>query len=408
MFRSLALVSSLVFVACPDAHAQILALKNPPKPRVNSTTVARQPSFEAARALALSFEDAVEHGWRDEAFALFDLDALLERASKSVPATNKVEKHFRDGASAAWTSDAGVVGVALATVASGGRLRWLHVAERDGESAAVFRLERADATAPEYVELVLAPRGEKAAIAVDVRTSSDGVAHSRVLRRWLLALVADAGRTLPSRIAGEDRAFAQAGRTFESIDRAFEGGRNADALAAWSTLPEELRLDPSVVLARLRAAFAAGTTAFDQALGEVRAAGRTDAGTELLAIDVAMATNRPSLALEALDNLARVAPKDAYLDALRGSILRELGHGDEARAACRLALETDPTLADAYWTLLGLAIENERYEEAASLITRMDRHFEIDWREVASSPSYAQFLESKPGARWRAQLASSR
>ncbi len=408
MFRTVTLIPSFVALLVSAAPAQITALKDPPKSRSISTTAARTLPEGAARALALSFEDAVKRGARDECFALIDHAALLERASKGVPATEKVKKHFREGAHESWMSDSGVVGSTLATVAGGGTLRWLHVVEKDGESTAVFRLTRAETSAPEYIEVVLAPHGDKGAVAVDVRSSTDAVPYSRVLRRWLLALVADAGRSLPERIAGEDRAFAQAGRTFESIDQAFEAGRNADALATWGTLPEALRRDPSVVLSRLRAAFAAGTATFDAALQEVRAAGRADPSTELLAIDVAMATNRPARALDALDSLARGEIKDPYLDALRGSILRDLGRLEEARAASRRALEGDPRLEEAYWTLLGLAIQGERYDEALSLLTRMDEHFVVDWRELARSPAYAAFLESKPGSRWRARFASGR
>jgi Flp pilus assembly protein TadD len=408
VFRTATLIPSFVAVLVTAAPAQILALRDPPKPRPSSSSVAHPPSDGAARTLALSFEDAVKRGARDECFALFDHAAMLERASKGIPATEKVKKHFRAGAGESWTADSGLVGSVLATVAGGGALRWLHVVEKDGASTAVFRLTRADTSAPEYIELVLAPHGDKGAIVVDVHSSTDAVSHARVLRRWLLALVADAGRSLPERLAGEDRAFALAGSTFESIDQAFEAGRNADALAAWATLPEALRLDPSVVLSRLRAAFASGTAAFDTALAEVRAAGRADPSIELLAIDVAMATNRPARALDALDALAQGTAVDPYLDALRGSILRDLGRREEARTASRRALEGDPRLEEAYWTLLGLAIEGERHDEALALLLRMDEHFEVDWRELAGSPAYAAFLDSKPGSRWRAKFASGR
>ena len=140
----------------------------------------------------------------------------------------------------------------------------------------------------------------------------------------------------------------------------------------------------------------------------MRASGAVDGSVELLAIDVAIATNRPALALEALDALARSGQPDPYVHALRGSILRDLGRAEEARAACRRALDADPRLEDAYWTLLGLAIEGQRYEEALALLTRMDEHFEVDWRDVARSPAYAAFLDSKPGSRWRAKFASGR
>lgn len=398
---------SFLALAAP-AGAQILALKDPSPAPTSVARAVRAPSADSARAFALTFEDAVRRGARDEVAALFDHAALLERAARNIPATEKVRKTFRDGARAAWNGEAGIVASAIATVASGGTLRWLRLDVREGETTAIFRLTRADAAAPEYLELVLAPRGDKSALAVDAWSSVDGATHARVLRRWLLALVADAGRSLPERIAGIDREFARAGKTFETVDQAFEAGRNADALTAWATLPETLRLDPAVVLARLRAALAAGGSTFEAALREVRAAGVTDPCVDLLAVDAALAVNAPERALSALERLVHGATRDPYLAALRGSILRDLRRDEEARAACRQALASDPNLEEAYWTLLGLAIENARHDEALQLLSSMDERFEVDWRGLAQTPAYQAFLESKPGSRWRAKFASHR
>jgi hypothetical protein len=58
--------------------------------------------------------------------------------------------------------------------------------------------------------------------------------------------------------------------------------------------------------------------------------------------------------------------------------------------------------------LLGLAIEDEKHEEALALLVRMDEQFVVDWKDLARSPAYATFLESKPGSRWRAKFASGR
>lgn len=408
MHRSAAFVIAVFAFLARPAPAQILVLKETPRQSMSRPSTNRGPSDEAARTLALSFEDAVRRGAREEAFAAIDLEALLERASQGVPMTDKVKRSFQGGARGAWNGEAGIVPSLLAAVASGGSFDWLRVNVRDGTCTAFFRLVHADASAPEYVELVLDPRGTKAAIAVDVSTSAEGVSHARTLRRWLLALVADAGRSLPLRIAGEDRAFALAGKTFESIDQAFDQGRNADALAAWATLPAELRADPSVLLARLRAALAAGGNAFAQALTEARSARPGDAGLELIAIDAAIAANQPQAALEAIATAEAGLGGDPYLVALRGSIYRTLGRDEDARNACRAAIEAEAGLEDAHWTLLAIAVESQRFEEALAILTRMDERFEIDWRELGSAPAYTAFLDSKPGSRWRAKVAVKR
>ena len=159
-------VLALLALAAP-AGAQILALKEPSRAPTSATRSARAPSADTARAFALTFEDAVRRGARDEVASLFDHAALLERATKGIPATEKVKKSFRDGARASWEGGAGLVSSAIATTAAGGTLRWLRLDAREGETTAVFRLTRADAAAPEYLELVLAPRGEKSAVAVN-------------------------------------------------------------------------------------------------------------------------------------------------------------------------------------------------------------------------------------------------
>jgi hypothetical protein len=65
-------------------------------------------------------------------------------------------------------------------------------------------------------------------------------------------------------------------------------------------------------------------------------------------------------------------------------------------------------IEDAHWTLLGLAIQGQRNEEALGLLMALDERFTIDWRGLESSPAYAAFLESKPGSRWRAKVAGGR
>jgi tetratricopeptide (TPR) repeat protein len=410
--RSPALAIALAVTPCllsaAPAPAQILVLKESPKQTVSRSSPSALPSVDAARALALSFEDAVRRGARDEAFAAIDFEALMQRASDGVPTTDKVKRTFRDGARAAWSGDAGIVPSLVAAVTAGGSFSWLRSSEKDGVSTALFRLVHADASAPEYVELILDPRGTKAAIAVDVSTSAEGVSHARTLRRWLLALVADAGRSLPLRIAGEDRAFALAGKTFEAIDLAFEQGRNADALAAWATLPAELRTDPSVLLSRLRVALAAGGEAFSQALHEARRVRPGDARLELIAIDGAISANCYQDALESIALAETGLGGDPYLLALRGSILRTLGRDDDARKACRAAIDADAGLEDAHWTLLAIAVDAQRFDEALAVLTRMDERFEIDWKELANAPAYRAFLDSAVGARWRAKLAVKR
>lgn len=398
----------LVLLLAAPASAQILVLKESPRVGVSRSSSSTRPSDEAARALALSFEDAVRRGARDEAFDAIDFEALLLRAAEGVPASDKVKRAFRDGARAAWNGEAGIVPGLVTTVAAGGSFSWLRLSETDGLTTALFRLVHPDASAPEYVELILDPRGAKAAIAVDVSTSAEGVSHARTLRRWLLALVADAGRSLPLRIAGEDRAFALAGKTFEAIDLAFEQGRNADALAAWATLPAELRADPSVLLARLRVALAAGGNAFSQALHEARRARPGDARLELIAIDGAIAANCPQEALESIALAETALGGDPYLLALRGSIYRSLGRDEDARKACRAAIEAETGLEDAHWTLLAIAVDAQRYDEALAILMRMDERFEIDWRELGNAPAYRAFLESKAGSRWRAKVAVKR
>jgi len=400
-------LTSILHLAAP-ASAQILVLKETPRNSLSRSATSARPSDEAARALALSFEDAVRRNARDEALAAIDFDAILARASEGVPMTDKVKRSFREGARASWTGAAGIVPGLLATIANGGSFTWLRLSEKDGTCTAFYRLVHADASAPEYIELVLDPRGAKAAIAVDVSTSAEGVTHARTLRRWLLALVADAGRTLPLRIAGEDRVFALAGKTFETIDKAFEEGRNADALEAWATLPAELRADPSVLLSRLRSALGAGGDAFAQALNEARSARPGDARLELLAIDRAINANCPQDALASIEAAEAGLGGDPYLLALRGSIYRSLGRDEDARKACRAAIEAEAGLEDAHWTLLAIAVDAGRFDEALAILTRMDERFEIDWRDLVNAPAYQAFLDSKPGSRWRAKVSVKR
>ncbi len=402
----LALVVSafLAVLAAAPATAQIQNLRGPAKSRAADAA----PSDQDCRRIALTFEDAVRYLDMESAQSVFDVEALLERANHGIPTTDSVRETFQLGARAGLLGESGILPGVFATVQAGGNLRYLRLGDRDGARSAVFRLVHADGSAPEYVELLIAATSGGAPRAVDLWTSAEGIAHSRTLRRWLLALVADAGRKLPSRIAGEDRLFATHARTLERVSDAFAQGRNADALAAWLELPDALRRDSSLVLWRLRAALAAGPEAFATAIAEARRARPRDASVELLAVDAALLWNRPEEALKAIAAAEDALGGDPYLRSQRGAVLRGMGQLDRAREECRRALELEPNLEDAHWTLLAISVLQQKHEETLALLTRMSERFEIDWTGMRTSSAFAAFLDSPQGARWRTRVAGAR
>ncbi len=401
--RTLLISLLALSMLAPSSAAQIKSVRDTTRSRVRAEP--GPPTAREAERFGLAFEEAVRVGDLAEAEEHVDWNGILSKATNGIPASEKVRNEFRAAADADLRGKSGLAAGAIATVASGGTCRFLRVVERAGESRALFRIAHADGGVPEYVAFVLETDEEGAAVAVDIDVVSDGGPSSARLRRFFMGLAASATKNLAEKLRGSDKVRANHLKDIEAAEEGFRAGQNAQALEKLKMLPQEVRDSLDVVLLSLNVARSVSEQDFRATLGDARARLPHNAAVELIALDHFVLTNAHDEAHRAVKEVALAIGGDPYLDWIDGTIFESAGDLESARTACLRAIGADATLEDAWWTMLSLAMRQERYTEAVALLEKMAKHFEIDWNAFELAPAYADFLASEAGRAWLAKRA---
>jgi predicted Zn-dependent protease len=193
-----------------------------------------------------------------------------------------------------------------------------------------------------------------------------------------------------------------------AIEEAFQNGANQKALELWTKLPEPVQGHSALILARLRAARASSEQDLAAAITAARARRPGDPSTELAAYDAFELARNHDEARHCLDAIEAAVGGDPYIDWLRAQQLYAAGDLSAASAACRKALEREPSLEEAWWTLAAISLETRAYDETLAALAKLNASFEIDWKDLETTPAYAEFFKSPQGARFRAQLKAKR
>jgi tetratricopeptide (TPR) repeat protein len=93
-------------------------------------------------------------------------------------------------------------------------------------------------------------------------------------------------------------------------------------------------------------------------------------------------------ALELIDRVISLSPKNALAHSNRGNILKELGRYDEALQALDMAIKLSPTYPEAYSNMGNVLQEMFRYEES------------LEWydKAIKLNPQYAEAYSNKGNA----------
>lgn len=395
-----------VTVLAATGVAQIKSVKesSPARAHARNLPVAKKD----CETFALALEEAVRLRDAKTCEASIDWNTLYARATNGVPANDSVRRKFREEADASLQGEDGLLGGAIAAVATGGSFKFLRVVENGSGATALFRLAHADGGVPEYLSFLVESDADGAPLATDVDVAGEGGLVSLKLRRYFLALSAESTRALEDKVRGHDRLDVRYAKSFEAAQEAFNAGEHARATFQLDLLPEEMKNDRAVVLLRLDAARATSDEAFREALADARRRFPSDAAVERRALDQYLLTGAHASARGAIRTLNAAVGGDPYLDWLLATVEDAAGDLAAARAACRKAIEREPSLEEAWWSMLSYAVREENWSEAAFVLQRMDTRFEIDWTALRASPFHAAFFASPEGRQLLARREASR
>lgn len=391
-----AVVAAVGVLACATpVHAQVKSVKSASPTR---TTTRNQPvAKQECERFALALEESVRLREATLSENAVDWNALYARATNGVPATDKARRTFREAADGLLLGQDGLLGGAIAAVAAGGSFKFLRVVENGTGTTALFRLTHADGGVPEYMAFLVEGDEDGAGLATDVDIAGEGGLLSLRLRRYFLALSSETIRNLEDKVRGHDKLDVRYAKGFDAAQEAFAAGENERCVFQLQLLPEEMKSDRAVVLLNLDASRALGDDAFRDALADARRRFPSDIAVERRALDHFLLTNSFANARATVRALNAAVGGDPYLDWLLAGVEDASGDLEAARAACRRAIEREPTLEDAWWTMLSYAVRQEKWSEASFVLQRMDARFEIDWKALSASPFHAAFFASAEG-----------
>jgi len=387
--------------AAPESLESIAAKPAGPTSTFAGEAVGK-PSVEEAAQFGEAIEVAVVAGDIEQVNALIDWDTLAKAASSGFGESEEIEQArtgFAEGIKSASTQSGSLFAVIAEQVQQGAGYSMLHVHEVDGEQRVMFRLLPLGGGV-NYHDFVVVRRPSGKVVAVDVYLMSSGEMFSQTMRRTFLPVVQETTKGVVARLTGEENDFIQNLEKFESMAIDARTGNHERALATYNSLPDSLKQEKTFMLLRLIAATSAGETEYLAALADFQSRFPDDPCLELMSIDKFIYKKEYDKALAAIERLNQSVGGDPYLKLLSAGIYVEKGDMKNARDLAEQATVEEPTLIDAYWTLISISLHEKKFGDTVAHLNTVVERFQLELGDLTKIPEYAEFVQSPEYAEW--------
>jgi tetratricopeptide (TPR) repeat protein len=348
---------------------------------------------ETPQAFAQHIAAAVQSGDGAALDRAIDLDAMLERTYRGLGASEKSRREFAAGVGQSFN-----FGAMLAReVTQAGSYKLLRVRAVKGKQRALFRL--VSSSGVNYHDMELAPAADgKSQRVVDVFIYLSGEWLSDTMRRAFMTVLAhEKGDGMSS----AHRAYIASLPRIAELSTAMRNNEHARVLAIYTTLPAEVQKERNVMLVYYQAASKSGDAEYARALDAIQKAFPKDPALDLLLFDDYFLKKNYDGALAAIARVRRALGGDAYLDFLEGNVHYAKGDHTAAKTRLERAIHTERDLAEPYWTLITISIEQRAWDETARLLERVELDARVELQDVAQVAEYAEFVKSKAYQTWK-------
>lgn len=289
-----------------------------------------------------------------------------------------------------------------------GTVRLMRTTQSNGQVLALVRFDMGG-QGFDYLEFVLQPDGTGHYRAVDWYQLSRGELVSVTLGA-LVKLMADPDPDLLHRLLGTTTYDPNQIARLKQIGTLQRSGDFAGALAASNQLPPEIADTRIVLTVRVSLASLAGDKAeYHRLLGVLAHKYSADPAVAFLLIDYYFAEHKMDQALQCVVTIERRVGSDGVTNLLKANIDMMTGAYAQGVASAQQAIQLEPDLKDAYYSLAMNYAGLKQYPQAIgvykSMITRFklkfDRqHFEREPRlaGLVQSPDFQKWLPAAPGS----------
>jgi hypothetical protein len=256
---------------------------------------------------------------------------------------------------------------------------------KDGQPCVLFRLV-AERTGLNYHDLMLGRDARGEVRIVDVYNYLQGQAISRTMRFIIAAGVAGGDESM--------REFIAAKPDLDKVLKAQVHGDYRGAWEAYGRLPEALKMERSVLLARVEIAGKLDESTYARALGDFNRAYPADPSVDFVTLDSLLSRHRTQEALAAVDRIDKQVGGDGYLDLIRAHANFDAGRRAQGKRDLERFLAFGPSMKEGYLVGVDAALKARDWGEVVRLIKMSRGKAGLPWGGIDSMPEMAEFRRS--------------
>ena len=407
--HQLGIASAIAAVVCGLSSRRANA--DEPRPaRPPADVSAPAISEEECRRFAGSVIKAVDDADQAALNRLIDEKAILETMAAGLNIREQVRADLYAGIEKSLAEAGGILVQVVQDSKKGGSFTLLRIRHAHGRQVLLFRLIHSDSSSGlNYLELV--PRRERDGQirVVDIYTFLAGEFVSASMRRAILPLVAEQSRSALSKLVLGEQDYVLDVRRIQEGNRLLKQGKPAEALEIYKSLRPGTRKQKNILLCQMRAAQEANDDReYAAVIDEIQRTFPGDPCVDFISIDGLLMRKEYNKAMEAVDRVDRSLGGDPYLNTLRAGICESRGDREGARRFIRRAIAEEPTLLDAHWSLVGLALEDKDHKGTLDALEEIHRRFALEFGDLTRLPEYADFVKSPQYREWLDYLSKHR
>ncbi|MDH4227348.1 MAG: hypothetical protein OEV59_06305 [Deltaproteobacteria bacterium] len=353
----------------------------------------------AANAGFQEFLEKLEQSMNERDPELFneslDMEGLTRKAVSGYDVDDKMMKSLIESMTKGLkTNPVGTTIIAM--MGEKGSFTFLKMRAKD---KALFRMITNDGGV-NYYELYLGEGGDSVKIE-DMYVFSNGERTSDTFRRVLVPIIYEEKKGLIGKTLGWESDFV---KHLPDIKKMQTLGNNGDidgALTEYYALPASVKKDKTIMLLRIRYASATeDTKEYMKALTDFEKFYPGDPARDLLLIDYYTIKEKYKEAIASIDSLNKRIGEDPYLYYLRSSVYMVAGDYAGAKASATKAIAADPYMLDAYWALVSISLQEKNYKETATLLTKLEKDFKMEFEDLTKIEAYSGFVKSAEYKKW--------
>ena len=360
-----------------------------------------QPTEAECKKWGKALEAAVRKDDLEGFNELVDWNRLVDTATGvagASPGLAAKRAAFIHGVMGSLRSNSTSFGAKIAAEAKFGSYKLLRVQLVDGRRRAVFRL-LTGAGALNYHGFFFDPVPGKPLRAIDCYVFLMGEPLTKVLRRSFLPYVA-LDRSGMSHLTTADKDVVTHPAEMLELAQLINAKKFTEALNRYKRLPPSMQKSKSMLALRLQAAQRTSEEEYLQAIDTFRKEYPGDVMIDLISLDAYVLRQQLDQALEALDRIDKAVGGDPYLKTLHAVILTKEGQPGPAQKFAEQAVTEEPTLLNAHNFLLTLSIQNGDFDTTLRELGTLETQFGIKFRDLATVPSFAEFVASPQYQIW--------